>query len=254
MKVEEILQSITVQGVMLDLDVGLYRRIIDREQKKTVPDEFIWLVGEIVDKCESGQMDPWNVDLVALTRLFANSLNTASPNFSLAGRFIAESWKFLFEKSRTLLYTEEDSSDEILDEVSDSPVYDSYGEIQVRPRMHHQEKRKVMLLEVLESMRSFYQKPTFVKVTEEIVNSYPESSIEEIIVELNAEEPEVEKLRILKQIIDVGSEMLMEDVWGLSKGERSSFFAYSLFLAKERQIDLSQERPYGSITINLLDR
>ncbi|EQD67333.1 hypothetical protein B1B_05968, partial [mine drainage metagenome] len=214
----------TVQGALLDLDTGLYRRILAKEEKQKAPNEFIWVVTEVLNKCELGQMDPWNIDLIALTRLFANSMNETSPNFSLAGRFIAESWKFLFEKSRNLLTSKELESEDFEAETAEEIIAGVESIVQVKPRIYHQEKRKIMLLEVLESMRSLYQRPTYTRQVPGIKEEFLQSSIEEIIVELNAEEPEVEKMKILQFIADYGSSMLMEEVWGFSKGEKSSFF------------------------------
>ena len=253
MRIDEILQSITVQGTLLDLDTGLYRRILAKEEKHRAPNEFVWVVTEVVNKCESGQMDPWDIDLIALTKLFANSMNEASPNFSLAGRFIAESWKFLFEKSRDLLTRQDDIQEETEIETAEDVIAGMEALVQVKPRIYHQEKRKILLLEVLESMRSLYQRPTYTKQVQNIKDEIPESSIEEIIVELNAEEPEVEKMKILQIMADFGSSMLMDEVWGFSKGEQSSFFQYSLFLAKEKRIALQQNEPYGQIRIDVLD-
>jgi chromatin segregation and condensation protein Rec8/ScpA/Scc1 (kleisin family) len=253
MRIDEILQSITVQGTLLDLDTGLYRRILAKEEKHRAPNEFVWVVTEVVNKCESGQMDPWDIDLIALTKLFANSMNETSPNFSLAGRFIAESWKFLFEKSRDLLIKQDDIQEDAEVETAEEIIAGIEALVQVKPRIYHQEKRKIMLLEVLESMRSLYQRPSYTKQAQSIKEEIPESSIEEIIVELNAEEPEVEKMKILQLMADFGSSMLMDEVWGFSKGEKSSFFQYSLFLAKEKRIALHQNEPYGQIRIDILD-
>jgi chromatin segregation and condensation protein Rec8/ScpA/Scc1 (kleisin family) len=253
MRIDEILQSITVQGTLLDLDTGLYRRILAKEEKHRAPNEFVWVVTEVVNKCESGQMDPWDIDLIALTKLFANSMNESSPNFTLAGRFIAESWKFLFEKSRDLLTRQDDIQEETEIETAEDVIAGMEALVQVKPRIYHQEKRKILLLEVLESMRSLYQRPSYTKQVQNIKDEIPESSIEEIIVELNAEEPEVEKMKILQIMADFGSSMLMDEVWGFSKGEQSSFFQYSLFLAKEKRIALHQNEPYGQIRIDILD-
>ncbi len=253
MKVDEILQSITAQGKMLELDTGIYYRILNKEQKHPNGNEFIWVVSEIVARCENGQMDPWDIDLMSLTQLFSGSIDNKSPNFSIAGRFIAESWKFLLEKSKNILYMPE-QEDEIPEDIESSFLENTpYIEtIEVKPRIYHPEKRKIMLLEVLESVRTFYQRPSFVrsKITEEPL---PESSIEEIIVELNTEEPEAEKLKILSQILECDGDISMENIWGNTKSEKSSFFAYSLFLAKERRIRLIQEHDYGKILIHLME-
>lgn len=251
MKVEEILQSITLQGAMLDLDTGLYRRMIVKDEAVRAPNEFVWLVSEIVSRCAAGEMDPWDVDISRLTALFSEAMDETNPNFALAGRFIAESWKFLYAKSEDLIRSsehEEETDFELPDIVE--AEYMPEPRVEIRPRIYHQEKRKVLLLEVLESMRSMYTYSRRAAAVERIVHLEETSSIEEIIVELNAEEPEIEKMKIWQMILDYGyTEFPMEAIWGDTNAEQGAFFAYSLFLAREKKIGLNQEKPYGSVTI-----
>ncbi len=251
MKVEEILQSITLQGAMLDLDTGLYRRMIVKDEAVHAPNEFVWLTSEIVKRCAAGEMDPWDVDIRRLTELFSQALDKDHPNFALAGRFIAQSWKFLYGKSEDLIKTSEpeEELDLELPEINEVELV-SEPRIEIRPRIYHQEKRKVLLLEVLESMRSLYTTSRRAAAVERIVKIEDTSSIEQIIVELNPEEPEVEKMKIWQMILDYGyTEFPMEALWGDTNVEQGSFFAYSLFLAREKKIGMTQEKPYGSVTI-----
>lgn len=254
MKVEEILQSITLQGAMMDLDTGLYRRMIVKDEAVHAPNEFVWLVSELVSRCANGEMDPWDVDVSRLTTLFSEAMDQNHPNFALAGRFIAESWRFLYEKSEDLIRSSEpeEELDQELPEI-DNPAISEVPGLEVRPRIYHQEKRKVLLLEVLESMRSLYSYTRRAAVVDRIVHLAETSSIEEIIVELNAEEPEIEKMKIWQMILDYGyTEFPMEEIWGHTRSEQGSFFAYSLFLAREKKIILGQKQAYGSVTIKKL--
>lgn len=251
MRVEEILQSITLQGAMLDLDTGLYKRMIVKDEAVRAPNEFVWLVSELVSRCASGEMDPWDVDVSRLAALFSEAMDQNHPNFAIAGRFIAESWKFLYAKSEDLIRSseQEEEPEMELPEIETGEMTPE-TRLEIRPRIYHQEKRKVLLLEVLESMRSLYTYSRRAAAVERIVHLEETSSIEEIIVELNAEEPEIEKMKIMQMILDYGyTEFPMEAIWGDTRAEQGSFFAYSLFLAREKKIGMSQRKPYGSVII-----
>lgn len=254
MIVEDILKNIAVQGSLLDLDTEVYASIIrNRQAGSGGNDDLSVYISKVLDFCEEGSLDPWAIDVSSLVSLFNRIMGKEIENFSMAGHFVVQAWHLLYEKSRRAI---EDSTapEEILeDEVLEGFELDEPREFRsaiIRQRIVHHESRNLMLVEVLEAIRLSLKEAQRKRIRKIPDNNREFIDLEDVIEELNAEEPEKEILEAMRRILEyAGIEIPLEDIWGRSKEEKGPFFSYCLFLAKEGLIGLKQEEPFDSITI-----
>ncbi len=254
MIVEDILKNIAVQGSLLDLDTEVYASIIrNRQAGSGGNDDLSVYIAKVMDFCEEGSLDPWAIDVSSLVSLFREIVGDEIENFSMAGHFVVQAWHLLYEKSRRAVedntVQEETLEDDLIDEIGVEEPRE-YRSAIIRQRIVHHESRNLMLVEVLEAIRLSLKSSQRKRKTRTEESSGDYLEIEDVIEELNAEEPEKEILEAMRRILEhEGPEIPLEDIWGRSKEEKGPFFSYCLFLAKEGLIGLKQKMPFESITI-----
>lgn len=254
MIVEEILKNIAVQGSLLDLDTEVYASIIrNRQAGAGGKDDLSQYITKVLDFCDEGALDPWAIDVSSLVSLFHRLEGDEIDNFSMAGHFVVQAWHLLFEKSRRAIEDNTVQEETLEDGMLEDLVIEEPREFRpaiIRQRISHYENRNLMLVEVLEAVRLSLKAAR----RRRTIKPTPEQSeyvdIEDVIQELNAEEPEKEILEAMRKILEyAGIEIPLEEIWGQSKEEKGPFFSYCLFLAKEGYIGMRQEKPFSSITI-----
>lgn len=254
MIVEDILKNIAVQGSLLDLDTEVYASIIRNRQTGTGPnDDLSVYISRVLDFCEEGALDPWAVDVSSLVKLFNKLVGKEVENFSMAGHFVVQSWHLLYEKSRKTVDDNTVTDDIIEDEFADDFEMEEPKEFRsaiIRQRIVHHENRNLLLVEVLEAIRISLKESQRKRLNRNTEKNSKYVDIDNVVEELNAEEPEKEILDTMKRILEyAGLEIPLEEIWGSSKEEKGPFFSYCLFLAKEGLIGLLQSEPFKSITI-----
>lgn len=257
METGQILKDIVVQGTLMDYDTDVYKSVMERmKDNSEFPDPFARLVSVTFQLCREGSIDPWNVDLQAFTRIFRSIIDDSFDRFGMAGYLISQAWKILLEKTEySVMKRQPPEEPQSEDNFMEDEMAYSRAQLEVPPLdlaepVKHTEKRPVMLVELLETMRTAMKKDPRRSRKREQVEVHDISAMEDIIFELNQEEPEREidetYSRILSQFSDT---FYMEDLWGQSVEDRWSFFVYCLFLMRDRRIVIKQEDPYGPIVI-----
>lgn len=252
MNQSDILQSIVVQGTLLESDTNYYVELLGQENVTVeYRDPVEKTVASVFRMCLDGSIDPWNIDLKAFVKIFSDMVDENFRDFGAAGYLIYQAWRILNEKSRNslerrLVFEEEDG---FLEDAGEIEQFFEPIELTVREPVKHQEKRKVFLVELLDAMRDAYKVAPQTKKKEILHVERIDPTIEEIVSEMHAEEPEAEIQRLYELLLSHGVTGIMDELWDTSELSRASFFVYCMFLMREKKIRLAQEVPYGVITI-----
>lgn len=252
MNQSDILQSIMVQGTLLESDTKYYVELLGQENVTVeYKDPVEKTVASVFRMCLEGSIDPWDIDLKAFVKIFSGMVDENFRDFGAAGYLIYQAWKILNEKSRNslerrLVFEEEEDYLEAGEEIEQffEPI-----ELTVKEPVKHQEKRKVFLVELLDAMRDAYKVAPRTKKKEILQVERIDPTIDEIVSEMHAEEPEAEIQRVYELLLSHGVNGTLDEWWHTSDLSRASFFVYCMFLMREKKIRLAQEVPYGVITI-----
>lgn len=253
MNQEEIMQSIVVQGTLLESDTRYYVELLGHEHLSVeYKDPVERTVASVFRMCLEGSIDPWDIDLRAFVKIFSGMVDENFRDFGAAGYLIYQAWRILKEKSRNslerrLALDEDEQDDYSGDEIEQfmEPI-----ELSVKEPVKHQEKRKVFLVELLDAMRDAYRVTPHSHSRKEILNvEHYTTTIEEIVSEMHTEEPETEIEHVYEILKANGASNFMEELWDIPDLNRAAFFVYCMFLMREKRIRLHQEVPYGVISI-----
>lgn len=251
MNQSDILQSIMVQGTLLESDTKYYVELLGQETVTVeYKDPVEKTVASVFRMCLEGSIDPWDIDLRAFVKIFSGMVDENFRDFGAAGYLIYQAWKILNEKSRNslerrLVFDEEEDFGEGTEiEHFFEPI-----ELTVKEPVKHQEKRKVFLVELLDAMRDAYKVSPRKSKKEILQVEHIDPTIDEIVSGMHAEEPEEEIQRVYELLLSHGINGTMDELWHTSDLSRASFFVYCMFLMREKKIRLAQEVPYGVITI-----
>ncbi len=247
------MQSIVVQGTLLESDTKYYVELLGNDTVSVeYSDPVKRTISSVFRMCLEGSIDPWNIDLKAFTGIFSGMVDEDFRDFGAAGYLIYQAWKILNRKSKESLdkrLVAEDPEEEGQDAPEIVHFQDPL-EISVREPVKHHEQRKVFLVELLDAMRDAYRIPAVQKKrreTEEL--EYLSTTIENIVHELHAEEPETEIRRVYEILLSAPDSVYMEDIWNTGDFSRAAFFVYCMFLMREKKIRLQQNVSYGLIRI-----
>lgn len=253
MNQSDILQSIVVQGTLLESDTKYYVELLGQETATVeYRDPVEKTVASVFRMCLEGSIDPWDIDLKAFVKIFSGMVDDKFRDFGAAGYLIYQAWKILNEKSRNSLERRLvfENEEDMFEEDTQFEQFMEPIELTVREPVKHQEKRKVFLVELLDAMRDAYKVTPRSSGKKEILQvEHYNPTIEEIVSEMHAEEPEAEIQRVYEILLNNGVTGLMEEMWDTPELNRASFFVYCMFLMREKKIRLTQEYPYGVISI-----
>ncbi len=249
----EIMQSLVVQGTLLESDTKYYVELLNHDSTTIeYQDPVERTVASVFKMCLEGSIDPWDVDLKAFVKVFSGLVDDNFRDFGAAGYLIYQAWKILNVKAVNSLQKRlvVDEDEELEDPADMGEQFFEPIELSVKEPVKHQEKRKVFLVELLDAMRDAYRvAPHHTQKKEILKVDHTGTTVEEIMSNMHTEEPEEEISRVYQTLMKHGIEGFMEEMWNLSDLSKASFFVYCMFLMREKKIRLSQEVPYGVIRI-----
>jgi|GEM_PF-3127386 hypothetical protein len=257
MEFQEIMNSLIVQGELMEINTADYEKTLRNfENTQAISDPVSKASSLVFKMCQDGTLDPWNVDLLAFAKFFRMVITEEFTDLGFAGYIIAEAWRILYLKTLSTVDADDgEGSEEPFDSAVDftSVPVSADSELELKVPVSGHIRRPIRMIELLDAMRSAYIHGPKAKSTG---GSNPPglNSLDDIVSNLNLDEPEREIARTFQIIAGAYHDTFyMEDYWGSTAEERSSFFVYSLFLMRERRIQLHQESPYAEIIINRID-
>jgi len=204
---------------------------------------------EIVEKYN---FDPWNLDLAKFVDIFMNEINEEFRDFPVAGRIVYMAWLNLRNKSeRVIPKTElDDEGNYVLDDVQDYFVDQATpdDDLQISLSYIPEDKRNISIHDLIDAIKS-------VKFISKNRNKEPKRAIKEAGEYSHPEDMHLIIREIWNRIMEVESETFPMD--SISSGELEDsldVFVSSLYLSFYGRILLSQEFPYGTIWITVVDR
>ena len=254
---EEILHSLIVQGNMLESDTENYITILESSKTEIhFDDPLEELIAGVFNMCLNGTLDPWSVDIGAFSRIFSNFIDRNFRDFYVAGYLIQSAWRILSLKSdeavlRRFRSEEEENAEEI--EFEDGVNIKSREDpLELKEPVIHSERRKVFLVELLDVMKDAYEYSGKKRHERRFEVEHPTGDIDSIFEKLHPEEPEKEARDILDVIKSINSEPINIDSIPTNRGVTGqSLLVYCMFLARDREIDIEQEYPFGPITLRV---
>lgn len=262
----DILKSIVTQGTLLDSDVKIYRDILeDMDHGVEYSDPFYRSVSRIFEMCKEGLVDPWSVNIIAFSAIFESLISEGFSDFGTAGYVLTLAWHVLMEKSeisvRKRIIPESDAQEPEEQEISisteietsDQTEFNNFSDailpLDLPVRSDH--KSKVLLVELLEYVKTAYRKRESVVKKEKPAEDVSLSVMEDIVNELHAEEPEKEIRDLYERIKAIPeTDFYLETYFAASKLEDFVSLIYCLFLCREKKIWLSQEGPYMPVVVH----
>ena len=256
MEFQEIMNSLIVQGELMEINTAEYEKVLRNfENTKATSDPVSKASSMVFRMCQDGTLDPWNVDLLAFAKYFSMIITEEFTDLGFAGYIIAEAWRILYLKTLSTVEPdqEENSEEPFVLEAELTVPASAESELELKVPVLGHTRRPIRMIELLDAMRSAYIHGPKAKSNRR--SDPPElNSLDDIVSNLNLDEPEREIARTFQIIAGAYHDTFyMEDYWGSTAEERSSFLVYSLFLMRERRIQLHQERPYAEIIINRID-
>jgi len=211
--------------------------------------EIILKALEIVEKYN---FDPWNLDLAKFVDIFMNEINQEFRDFPVAGRIVYMAWLNLRNKSERVIPKTElnDDSNYGLDDGLDYFVEPKYEgeEFQVSLSYIPEDKRNISIHDLIDAIKN-------VKFISKNKKKEPKRVISEAGEYSHPEDIYLIIREIWNRIIEVESETFPMD--SISSGELEDsldVFVSSLYLSFYGRILLSQDVPYGTIWITVVDK
>jgi len=249
-------------GPLLERYLGLVNRLKDGVHV-VIPDPFQKATALLFELVMEEEFDPWEIDLARFTQVYLERVRAeGGVDFAVAGRLLYMAWSILYLQSEEILRHRENPvppspeaplEESFISEI-DTPVgldvtsvvLGSSEPPPLVPMVRHPETRPVSLLELVsafgeaevEARRSLRIAELRERLREE-QRAPPEILVHGDIPELDLVDAWVVALRHPK-----GDPFPLLDLWRSDQGRDRlvAVFLACLFLAKERVVDLRQER------------
>ncbi|MEM0139758.1 MAG: hypothetical protein QXZ44_04005 [Ferroplasma sp.] len=232
-------------------NIEYYEDILSQvDQTVSYPDIFSETVAKVFQLVITGKIDPWSVNINEFKNMFTVERNE---NFEVAGILISSAWHVLYEKSMKIVDKGTDNN-QILGEEQNGIEYSGYDDTTMDPGpelnmpVYHQESARVTLAELLKAMKHVYKS----REKKEFIESETEDSIdinEDIIAKSNIDTIEEGIKQAMQKIMNLMNPFFVEDYWGSTKKEKTSFILYLLFIEKAGKIAMEQDTINGNISV-----
>jgi len=247
--------------------IDRYLEVLERGEGDTLSstdqeDRSFEIVFELVLR---NDLDPWDIDLMEFSRLYAQRMESREVDFIVAGKLLFMAWAILRRQSEEVLSVQErvdmdelfcldwdmDSMDLFLNEEEPFFMGDfDPGEAELCEVVRHKERRPVMLVELLDAFEDA-RREAKAKLERAILR---ESEKEEVFDEkAHTEELERDVEEIWARITRCGGgPIAIEDICDGSKDDKIKVFVSLLFLTRMGKISLWQDDlPLGSIFLEV---
>jgi len=210
----------------------------------------------------SNNLDPWDIDLVKFTDLYAERVGTEDVNFVLAGKLMLMAWSILRMQSEQVLTNSGTGCDEQSDGMDGMDPFETDDpreflalpeEIKLDEVVRHRGSRPVTLLELLDAFQEAQQ--------EEERNALKEKIREANRARLNAAfDTKAHTDDLEKDVEDVWQRISkcglgpieIDDIWNGGRDDLVTVFMSILFLARSGRVSVWQDdSPYGTIKLEV---
>ncbi len=214
----------------------------------------------VFDLVLSNNLDPWDIDLMRFSELYAEKVRDEEVNFVIAGKLMLMAWSILRMQSEQVLLNsemrspayEEDNMDLF---IADDPrtILCMPDEIELDEVVRHRGSRPVTLLELLDAFEEAQREEERNQIREEIrkINRAKLDAAFDSKAHNDDMERDVED--VWQRIGKCGPGSVdLTDIWQGGRDDMVTVFMALLFLARAGKISVWQEDlPYGPISLEV---
>jgi len=242
----------------------------DRILKLLVEQDEITWKDIIYDLIRSEEMDPWDVDMKALTHKYIETVRALKKfDFKISGKVLLAAALLLNIKSKKLLEEDINYLDQLIaqrNDMNEEAFYDELEQAEYRdvskmseeekmqliPRTPQPRKRKVSIYDLVGALEQALEvkKRRIMRQIPDMQITLPEKKRDISVMIKSVYKSILESLSSKKQGHMGFSELLPK---GASREEKIQTFIPLLHLTNERKIDLHQGEHFGEIGIQLID-
>ncbi|HTT25350.1 MAG TPA: hypothetical protein VMH90_00105 [Thermoplasmata archaeon] len=252
---------------LLERYLGLVRNLKEGVHI-VIPDPFQKATAMLFELVMDEAFDPWEIDLVRFTQLYLERVQgNEEVDFAVAGRLVYMAWSILFLQSEGILKLRQPPPDAPADALAlGLPPEDGYlGELEtpeqldvttavlgapdgppLTPMIRHAETRPVSLLELVSAFGEAEEQARRTLRIQALRERLREEqrTTPEVLVHGDIPERDLAETWAVARAHAVGTAFPFLSLWNARQGREHlvSLFLASLFLVKERALELRQER------------
>lgn len=234
------------------LAVGSERELIEKTLENELHEienrkyDIILKAMEIV---EEYNFDPWNIDISKFADIFMKEINENFKDFPVAGKIIYLAWLNLKNKSEMLVPREEEQPQDF--SLMDDGIMDlstpTETEEDITFSFMPTDKRNISIHDLIDAIKNVRLLPRRKEKKDEAHIPFNETS--------HPEDLHLIIRNIWNRILEVDNETFpMETIFGEEIEDRLDVFVSSLYLSFYNRVLLTQDIPYGTIWITVIDR
>lgn len=233
----------------------------DAEDSLSSTDETDRSIEVVFDLVISNDLDPWDIDLMEFTRLYASRMEKKGIDFIVAGKLLLMAWTILKRQSEEVLSVQERADREelfcvgwdmdsmgLFIENEDPHYFDEFDpeRVELCEVVRHRTRRPVMLVELLDAFEE-----ARIEAKVKLERALLRSEIREEVFDGKAHQEELERdvEEVWQRIVRCGGGPIgIEDICLDTKDDQIKVFISLLFLTKMGKIAIWQDDlPLGRI-------
>lgn len=264
---EGVLEHLLFHKAMIDDDAGSdkvdrYLKVLGDTGSQVLQrdplDRSIEMVFELV---LSNDLDPWDIDLMRFTQLYAEKVRDQEVNFVLAGKLMLMAWSILRMQSERVLSNSEVPVLECYDTEdvemfpSDQPrtVLRMPDEIELDEVVRHRGSRPVTLFELLDAFEEAKREEERNQLRERLREANRAKQDADFDPKAHNDDMERDVEMVWQRICRCGSGPVdLTDIWEGGREDMVTVFMAILFLVRSGKIAVWQEDlPFGPISLEV---
>lgn len=264
---EGVLEHLLFHKAMIDEEAGAEKidryltvlRVTGSQVLQRDPlDRSIETVFELV---LSNDLDPWDVDLIRFSELYAEKVRDEEVNFVIAGKLMLMAWSILRMQSEQVLSNSETRKDEyeemdLMDMFSfDEPraILCMPDEVELNEVVRHRGSRPVTLVELLDAFEEAQREEERNKLREKLREANRAKLDAAFDSKAHNDDMERDVEMVWQRICRCGTGAVdITDIWEGGKDDMITVFMSLLFLARSGKISVWQDDlPFGPISLEV---
>jgi len=270
--VEEVLDHLMFHKAMIDEGdraekIDRYLCILTEHNREQIfpHDPLEGSIHLVFDLVMNNNFDPWDVDLVKFSEMYARKMQDEEINFIIAGKLMLMAWSILRMQSEEVLSEHQDRYElfcadwdmdnlDMLCPESDIPRLNLTlpDEIELEEVVRHRGSRPVSLIELLDAFDEARDEAE-IHLQRQREREARKAALDKFDTKAHAEDMEKDVDEVWQRILTCGSGAIsIEDLCNGDREDTIKVFVSLLFLARAGKITLWQEDlPFGQIFLEV---
>lgn len=263
---EGVLEHLMFHKAMIDEGSGSekidhYLRVLGEASGHSSRDPFDRSIETVFELVLSNDLDPWDIDLMKFSQLYAEKVQEEEVNFVLAGKLMLMAWSILRMQSEQVLSNSE-APQEMVDDLEgvdlfypDEPraVLTMPDEVELDEVVRHRGSRPVTLMELLEAFEEAQVEEERNALRDRVREANRVKLTGTFDTKAHSDDLERDVEDVWQRICRCGSGAVeIEDIWNGGREDLVTVFMALLFLARGGRISVWQDdSPFGTIKLEV---